>query len=557
MPIIDYLKKTVDNCIIIPPFHTGHLGFIPGLEVTVGLINPTESNVDDDCEVCVTPYSRDTSGFFRMECTMLDQPGVVHMLAEAISSLRLNVVSAESYCIDHLNFHVISLVLDWSTTSLPDERLSPSAMRLYADVSSMFPAYDNRYMILLERLIAYCGDVIAEKTISGYRSMPRISFTPFEKRIVPERHAAVLESVKPKSFHISLRIPDKILKMVCSITGQKIDDSLSYIILSEPETKTLRVFFPKKGREIKFVHVAFIHMDKPGALSAITDIIAKTNFNISTSLLRKEDPNCNIFETILEYRGNKNPPMKKGDIPRWIENIIAASVSKQQRNILNRYEVSVTLPRYPKIENGIEEISLKTGKEIVIEEEDKIPIEQRISQTIERLKQLKPPYLHDRLRLIEIVEKRFIKRKPSIFLSYPEPAGIHASLLKESLDDIYEVREYMEADLEVITKAVINQIAACDYFIGIWHHEKNEKSGYSVSPWLPFEYGIAKALKKPFAIVYSEKLPKSITDRIDHGVSKPKYADVTFERKTIPIILDYCKEHWPSMERYQVVTGTN
>ena len=545
MPILDYQRKTSDGCIIIPPFHTGHLGFMPGLEVTVGLITPFKPELQD-CELCVTPFQAENSDIFRLDCTMEDRPGVVEKLTHAVSSLNLNIISEETFCIDRLNYHVISLILDWGDSGPQFESPSSNLTNYYKNFVRILPAGDKRYILLFERIITYCGDVIAWTEESN--SIPKISFWPFEKRAISSSRHVLLERHEEQSpYNLSLNIPDRILQRIYTTTGQQRGTHITYILVSEPETKTLRIFFPKKERELQFVHVAFIHIDVPGALSAISRVVARANFNIFTSLLRKEDPNNNIWETILEYRGGSKPPSNKAEIPEWIVEIINGDVSSEDKSNLNKYKVSVGLPRYPKTKGDKKQISLKAKDDINVNRKE-ASIVQLFKETREKLKSKEPSDLDYKIKLLDLIGNRITKTKSSIFLSYPAIAGLHAKLLRDRLKEYFELVEYHFASMDDIASKAIDLIAEADFFVGIWHHEERKDGGVGISPWMPFEYGVAKSLKKKVIIIYSKKLPESIWKRIDAGIAKPEYVDVTFDSITIPIVVDYCKEKWLKLD---------
>src|ERR1700687_5911444 len=138
--ILDYLRRSSDNSIEIPPFHTGHLGFIPGTDVFVSLMQPFDKD-ESHCELCATPFSQNLGSLCRLECTMRDQVGVVHRLIRAIASLHVNVVKEESSAINYLNHHQVDLVLDWRTSPYNKEfRPTPVEVRSrYSDLQCRIP----------------------------------------------------------------------------------------------------------------------------------------------------------------------------------------------------------------------------------------------------------------------------------------------------------------------------------------------------------------------------------------------------------------------------------
>ena len=141
-----------------------------------------------------------------------------------------------------------------------------------------------------------------------------------------------------------------------------------------------------------------------------------------------------------------------------------------------------------------------------------------------------------------------MERQPKIFLSYPTSASGHADLLKREIERVipksFILDDYQLQDFEIVLNRVIESITDCDYFIGIWQHEELSRDGAAISPWMPFEYGVAMQAGKQSIIVFSDKLPESIWKRITPGISFPSFNDFTFLDKTIPLLIDYCQSHW-------------
>jgi hypothetical protein len=134
-------------------------------------------------------------------------------------------------------------------------------------------------------------------------------------------------------------------------------------------------------------------------------------------------------------------------------------------------------------------------------------------------------------------------------LSYPNVAKEHAELLRSGLgkqfSQYFDITDYQTTDFEIVVESVKDRIRRCDYFIGIWHHE--ELLGHqqaTISPWMPFEYGIALQAEKKAVIIHSDRLPDAIWKRIEPGISQPAYNDLTFAKEMLPKILDYCALHW-------------
>jgi hypothetical protein len=106
----------------------------------------------------------------------------------------------------------------------------------------------------------------------------------------------------------------------------------------------------------------------------------------------------------------------------------------------------------------------------------------------------------------------------------------------------FEVEEYQDQDGREILTEVTRRINKCDYFIGIWHHE--EGSHTTVSPWMPFEYGVAMALGKGCYVVCSASLPLTVRNRINPATANPTYSDARFFDETLAKIETYCRLHF-------------
>lgn len=544
--VLDYPRSTEENSIVIPPFHTGHLGFIPGLKVDVGLMAPFPSTVDSDCELAITPLQAATSHLIRVECTMEDQPGVVEQLIRAVASLNVNIVSQQSYSIDHLKHHVTSMVLDWTTTDQPEpSAASPNLAAFYADYRHLFPSPDKRYILLFEQIVAYCCHQLA--WTSQPKPLPSITFRPAEDRKFLDSGSATLtRDSTSKSLHVSMAIPSHLLSRIRVLTGRGEHEPLPYILLSSGEFKTLRAFFPRRGRMRRIIHVGFQHDDSPGAISTIGKALLDADFNIIWSLLRQtRDKNENIWEVVLEYRGVRDRELRG---PADVADVVGASLRREIGAALHAFRVLVRHPMYPK-QQSTENWPLGAAYTAQKGKVDKLSIDKRIQKTIKRLRKprrrdSRVGHLLERERLLNLVSRRF--GKPRIFLSYPKPAGPLVHLLRASLEreGNFKCDEYQVPDLRDITQRALDKISECDFFIGIWHHEEGVAGHPSISPWMHFELGVARALGKPTAVVYSDRLPERVWHRIEPGIAMPAYSEDTFESATIPTIVDYCNATW-------------
>ena len=565
--ILDYVRRSEDGAILIPPFHTGHLGFIPGTDVFVCLMSP-HGQEETHCELFVTPFTPNIDTLCRLQCTMKDQPGAVNRLIGAVAALGINIVKKESSGINSLNQHYVDMVIDWQTSDHEYARTPSHIVSLYDRLQYRIPIVDYRFVQLYEQIMSRCGDIVHLDDDQGL-PLPAISIVPFtgvvpftRGRVWDQPERVTIETAKsPNSntpnYYVKLNIPTDFLKQICSLTQHATDEPLPYILSSETSSRSLRVFFPKKAMVPRIFHIGFDHEDKPGALSAITKVLWKSQFNILTGLLRKKTRIDSGYEVVVAYVNQDDPPPQIGSRNQaefqasydWIKEKIEACDPDDVARLTN-YKVAITQPRYPKLPFEIPRLVLGKGLSPLPRRPPE-PLERKTLELLDKC--IKEVNDERRLKLLRDIENRLTKRKPIIFLSYPAVAKEHARLLKLKIEDTFQSRveldDYQSADFHVIIKKVIERIKEANYFIGIWHHEHISGSqAVTISPWMPFEYAIALEMGKQPIVVHSEKLPEAIWKRIEPSISHPGYNDLTFTEVTVPLIINHCEKHWVEPE---------
>jgi len=448
-------------------------------------------------------------------------------------------VTLESSSIDDLSRHEVFMLLDWSTTDMQDRQVIPSDVRnRFTDLHAILQTNDRRYLTLLERILTLCGDIL--DWLPTEPSVPNIQMHPLdERRDVVRRGYSVIKRDPQRKFHVLLTIPDDILRRIEDSTSWLPPEPLPYIIMSDTDSRTLRVFFPKKGKERSLIHVAFAHADRPGALSAITEVVAASNFSIVNSLVRHEHFRQSVWETLLEYRDPEAVPNEPDHGLEWFAQKL--HLDERRRGLMKFFEVSLGIPRYPRLRIEIPNVTLFSSAD------QAVPMAQTSIDGAQALLSMKGVIDHNeayraRRWLFESLAG-MIRTRPSIFLSYPKSAALHADVLKGYLQkEGYEPIEYQSADLNVLRAEVKHRITHADFFLGIWHPEPDRPG--EVSPWLPFEFGIASTLNKPAALIVSSRVHQHVWMRIEKNMAIPQYEDVTFERETVPLLLAYCKRNW-------------
>lgn len=561
MLVLGYASTTDASTpsITIPPFHTGHLGFVPGTPVRIGLVNESDGQ---HREVVVTPFKKDPRDLAVVTVAMRDRAGVVGRLVGAVAALGLNIEVLESSSIKLLYNHSVTLLVDLSGASgsaSPGELTPTAARRLYQGYESVFPVGDHACMCLFESIVAHCADIIEWRTVAGER------FPEIEIRSYPDERTLRDFVVKPlvpdadRALHARIDLPNEIangLRPVVSADGQ-----LEYLLVSDTTTRALHAFFMYPGVARRVFHVGFFHDDVPGALATILALLREAEFNILTSLVRKQQDGRSVWEAVLEYQGeaeipreedrHAHDPVTEAEI-EWICERLVEAHARTRADAVD-CAIDVAPPKYPVRPHGTPPARRVALSELLgpATRGPGLGTRYEPAKLLSRqLKILRAAQHHgDReaaRRLVTLIEKRHAEHgRPGVFVSYPHSAKDHGEMLLDRMDGPWRMDRYQKPDGEVILEQVIAKVEDCDYFIGIWHHEGGTSRGRTkrISPWMLFEYGVAHATGKPAIVVHSDKLHKDIWQRISPGVANPEYSDVTF-RDTVDLIVDYCERHF-------------
>lgn len=544
MIVLDYLKKTGDLAITVPPFHTGHLGLIPGTEVLIGIMAPWTAG-PAHCEVVVSPFSQNAQHMARISCTMKDDIGVVGKLVSAISRYGVNIASQESSSINHLNHHTINMIVDLSTSSLEEERTKESIIRLYSRFDNLVPLHDFRYVLLFESIMIHCGDMIVWEDLLG-RDLPKLTIQPLSNpKINKKQQTTIVQKVEAKPYHVQVSLPENMCSMIRNTLRHSGEQDIGYILLSDTDERNLRIVFLTREIAESLVHIGFYHNDIPGALAEIMQAAASSRFNILTSLIRKQTATRNVWEALLHYRGDEAMPsdMTYAQGCSWV----ATLLKKNAGNLAQMVEPNVEVgpPLYPKRKSTANQrIALAEGRSAALPREPQ-KLEDLLAQRIADAKSIPLGSIEASRtnEVLSLVERRVRKGdKPTIFLSYPRNATRHVELLRDSLSTHYNFSEYQQADGEIIVEEVLRRVLDSDFFIGIWHHDDQMPVGngkFSISPWMPFEYGIALSARKQNIVIHSDKLDERVWKRINPHVTNPEYSDLFWSR-TLQLVESYC-----------------
>lgn len=617
MLVLDYLRHVRtgedDNpYLVVPPFHTGILGFPPGTKVfsnlTVSKIGRPEETA---CEILISPFTQQLGRMFHLEVLLADEKGVILRVLKAINALGLNIVKQESTIINTDRHHFVQFILDWSTSEDHNrhKRSSlPSDLARFATLHDRIPIEDARYLDLYEQIMVRCADVVVVDS-AFEKPLPSVYIRPFCNRRFEANERVEVKKAPPTSeapgqrYDVRIDVTQHTLERIRQNTGFGEEDRIPYVLASYGLHRTLRVFFPTRSMAERSVRLAFYHRDLPGALLEFCRLLERADLNIWNTLVRKIDENAAIFEVLASYEGpdaEVREPLPEDRQARrererrmtsWAAKTLARTIREDGSfERLRVYAPRLSTPLYPRFlawdayfyfeETASGKVTRKKVDRGVLE--DPLPREDPPSKSSEAddhdrdvledvargdvpARGARPNEMSPRRALALAVMARRQHPHSRVFLSYPKHARSHAACVRERLSDCFvcEVVEYQDPDFADITRRATNLILGSDYFIGIWHHESLSGAlDHTVSPWMPFEYGVAMAnfgretltdevteISRNAILVYSGALPEAITKRIQTGFAHPSYSDLDFKDRTLEQVIAHGRDVWRLPER--------
>jgi len=530
MFVIDYLKCSLSNRIVVPPFHSGHLGMLPNTaDQHIALLQPAMSPAG--CELCITPYSKDIRFLFRLKCVLQEKRGVVNKLLRAIAAMNINILSWESATLESNGGHGVFMLLDWST-AWPDKHALPKNLQnlFFPRLSGIIPSNDLRYIRLLRQILGQCADVLLWREAEHNIAVPRLRLSEFEETRVVATYGnmpinkATEARTRLEDAGVAFEIEPRVATEARLLTERDGGQPLHYILVSDIETKTLRIFIPRLGREKRMIHLGFSHKNLPGALCAITEFVAASELSIVSGLVRKMTDERNILEVTLEHDSRE---MSREDLARdpagWTRRHLRLYES-HVKDWLRYYEVALHHPLYPR-DSPFEplplyDVNVRPPHAVTVitpelAESDVAAMAVRAGKD-----DFKPRrWLTDLL----FAEEWGPQGKPTVFLSFPKAAKRQVALIERRLESRFKFIKLQAADVEEITQGAIERIVQAHCFIGVWHPEKTEGKDPSLSPWMPFEYGVARSHNKPCVILSHNSLPAYLVDRIERDKTRIPY----------------------------------
>ncbi len=567
MIVIGYERETNVNedgtlDLIIPLFHTGHLGLLPGTELKIYELEKARGI--EGYEIIITPIPQH-GNIVKLDCILENVPGAMSRLVDVISNSDINIITQEVTMSDHCKNILINMILDFGRqVSVPQGLSLPNVLNFYKDYNSIIPVQLPHCIKLFENIMdSDCRHLVVWNNTAGYY-LPQLNLIPYHFLPNTEsRGFAFVKSVQTKNC-AKIKMDRETASLIIQQLDIRIGNPVSYVAFSETEEKRLRVYFPNPAKKLRIYSLGVSHENKSGALSIILRLLAVAGFDIVTSVIRKKSSTRNFLEVVVEYLGSSFCEHCSGNEEQCnryeviSEKIIAAAYQETVVEELKEYDITIGPPLFPIPKKADKLTSINTlidkkfrtkNQELMkmISENDNQFM--RLENTLNNLQNkytVEEKYKQELYDAKALLFKRIAvkknKIKTRVFLSFPKTANTHARMLEHHLnaEGNYDIVIYEPDGNESVTQRVKELILGCDILIGIWHHEKDEKG--DLSPWMYFEYGIAKTAEIEILVVHSEKLPDETWKRLDGGTENHGYSDLTFQSKTIPLILKVCQK---------------
>lgn len=566
MLVLDALRSVQRGRILFPPFHNGHLGFLPGTVVSItAFVVPHQR---DRVEVILTPFRQEIQKMARLICVLQDRPGAVRALARAVAALGVNVGIQESGSINAFQQHLVSMILGWSASEEYGQDVGEPAdsttVARYQTLRRLFPVDEKRYVKLFESIVVHCADYLEWQHIAGLW-LPQLSIQPIhDTRPRADLGSAVIARSRRK-WVVQLQMPESLENHLAGhLEGaESSKQPLRYLISSDLYQRAARVVFLSERLQRRLVPMGFHMKDRPGALAATLEVIAEAQLNIVTSIHRrlKARESRSVWDVLLECpveHGALEPKRSFDFVLRRLRRAVIALRRRSPEAVtaLRNCDVAVGVPQFPARRRAKKPVAI-IGRRMRRDSRIASPLRSEQYRDSENLKEVRRLLKSARGRagragltraegVLRTIENELAPSCTTIFLSYPRTAAKLARALKPHLQrEGYRLDDYQVGDGEVILKEVGKKIRECDYFVGLWHRDTGRGRGSGVSPWMPYELGLAVAGGKPTFVVYDEKLPEWIRDRISKDRANMTYSERRFRQETVRAIVDYCKKNFP------------
>lgn len=578
----------------IPDFHTGHLGLVPDKSVLLTGPMPQDDRgrIDErTCEIVVTPHIIN-GDILKVSCTFDEGKHVLERLVNLLSNLNVNIMKLESASLFESKHHVVHMVLDMSRSRLSRDPITDGERSKFIDVLPNLRLSNRRGLELFLHIVSQCHQILTWAPGPGgfSRQVPEVYISEFDRyewtgqtvrasvERKPVRYKSDPDSTPPELSKANrktfFQLPAEKGERIDTLLGIEEGQPLDYLLLSDTESRSLRIQFFQGVHVKRIFEIGFAHFDEIGALYTILRTVAHSGFNVLSCLIREVKEYHNVWEAVLEYQGKEDLPERSEDRRHVIRELLAPSVKKYRREIA-AYDIKIFVPshlpgakKYSMKKPGEREIPLDTN-----------PPKHREKPRRPRLMSRVPHGPVERDWLITYANEMLFMA-PRIFISCSVMKSQYRKILAEKLKEArWEYSFYGNTAQEQATYTEARRLVAdADYFVGIWTpdepedavrpaaqpptpdlpgneppHDAKQNNGngaprHQTSPWMHFELGQAVAFDREFKILASDQLlVREVVRRI--AADKPVFmfsedAEHKYFKEQVEALLQYMELNW-------------
>jgi hypothetical protein len=437
------------------------------------------------------------------------------------------------------------MVLDMSESPLSTDAVTGGVRSKFIDILPNLKITNRRGLLLFLMIVSQCHDQLSWSEGRGARGrhVPEVYVSEFDAHEWIGETSRVTVQRKPLFYRgrgtevrrgagggstnsraTFFTLPPLKEERLQTLLGVGRDRPLDYLLLSDTDSRSLRIQFFQRSHRDRVFEVGFRHKDEIGALYTIARTVADSGFNILSSLIREIDEYHNVWEVVLEYQGpeEKLKSLPKND-PRLAIRRLLRGAAHRYRNELAPYDISIFipshLPGWPNKRGWEKGISLGVRSRVEVPQTPELLVREEHGPA-------------ERDWLVRYA-RGVLEKGATVFISCPHTAEKYRSLLATMLQEAgWEVSFYDDtAKMEATYTEARRLVGEADYFVGIWipdatdapttagtrsamGRQKNDRlakpelaADATMSPWLHFELGQAVAFEREFKILASSKLP--------------------------------------------------
>jgi len=517
MLILDKPEPFDGETIVLPIYHRAHLSLFKESGVSV-VVLPPKDQARQLAELIISPIREDSwDDLWRASLTLYDRKGLVKDVLQVLARHDLNVLAAESSSMEREAEHLIDIIFDARRYQTPfsDGDYALRSRGVIQELNDL-----KRYLIaqLLPDLVIGAGGTPRllirrmRALFNARRALDEAdaAYKSSQSTFRPVRGRARLEKVDSSEYVVRLNEDLRLgLKNLLGNSGSE----PRYLRVSDTQQRFLRVHFTN-GNEHVFAPT-IRHVERPGAIAEMTNIIHACNFNILTMLSRLADHNraaetefvLTCSSDIKNPRGVLEAALSTEDLIREYGLQIAYpdsySGQRKFRHLAPQSSETARVPRYAELPSVSEQLLTQVHRYSTVIS--------RTGSSQEDAQRLRIARLHHSEE-VEVIGKRAAK---ILFLSCAYGAEYLQKAKETARNYGFIVLTGEEVDQPTKRSGVEQKIRSSTHFLGIWTCEggfpMQERRAdnlpyYWPSPWMNWEVGVAQAHNLMIALAISREL---------------------------------------------------